>query len=210
MCDHVATSLSLVATSGQLNPRWLRCLPMCSPRQHAQCCATRHSHSDQPACACRSILIGSSAAMIFLNFRGLDIVGHAAEVTTLLTLLPFAVLALVAIPHMKPSQWLEVKPAEEIDWINYFNILFWCLNSWDSISTLAGEVRNPGKLMPRAFLFGVPLVRRSSLHCACEWRLEAMRVLHALQLQHGRQQVVCMVALSAPPRAWQLRGLRCH
>ena len=97
--------------------------------------------------------------MIYLNYRGLDIVGHSAKIVTLLTLLPFAILSLMAIPSLKPANWLQTKPLAEINWIDYCNIMFWSLNSWDSISTLAGEVKNPGKVLPRALFFGVPLVR---------------------------------------------------
>ena len=109
--------------------------------------------------------------MIFLNYRGLDIVGRSAEVIVALTLLPFLALALFAIPHMTPSNWAVASPLAEVNWIDYFNIMFWSLNSWDSVSTLAGEVRDPGKMFPRGLLLGVPLVRplhhRWSLHTRC-------------------------------------------
>jgi amino acid transporter len=101
----------------------------------------------------------SCAGMILLNYVGLDIVGRSAEVITVLTLLPFLALFLLAIPHMQPSNWLQVKPLGEVDWINYFNIMFWSLNSWDSVSTLAGEVRDPSRMLPKALFFSVQLVR---------------------------------------------------
>jgi amino acid transporter len=104
------------------------------------------------------VLVISSAAMIYLNYRGLDIVGKSAEVITIVVLAPFVVLAILAIPHMHPANWLESKPLKEVNWIDYFNIMFWNLNSWDSVSTLAGEVRDPARMFPKALFFSVQIV----------------------------------------------------
>jgi amino acid transporter len=100
--------------------------------------------------------------MIYLNYRGLDIVGKSAEVITILVLAPFVLLLLLAIPHMHPENWLDSKPLKEVNWIDYFNIMFWNLNSWDSVSTLAGEVRDPARMVPKALFFSVQIVCSSS------------------------------------------------
>ena len=119
----------------------------------------RLMHTRASASACRSVLLASSAAMIYLNYRGLDVVGFSTQVITVLTLAPFVLLTLLALPVLQPSRWLEAKAAADANWVDYFNIMFWCLNSWDSISTLAGEVQEPGKLLPRALACAVPLAR---------------------------------------------------
>lgn len=100
----------------------------------------------------------TSIFMTVLNYSGLDIVGKASEVITLMVIAPFIVLALLGVPKMDISNWANSKPLGEVDWLSYLNIMFWNLNSWDSISTLAGEVRNPTKLFPRALLLAVQLV----------------------------------------------------
>ncbi|CBI16502.3 unnamed protein product, partial [Vitis vinifera] len=41
------------------------------------------------------------------------------------------------------------------DWNLYFNTLFWNLNFWDSVSTLAGEVEKPQKTFPLALFCAV-------------------------------------------------------
>lgn len=103
-------------------------------------------------------LMGTSILMTALNYSGLDIVGKASEVITLTVVAPFIILAIMAIPTMKISNWRNTKPLAKVDWLSYLNIMFWNLNSWDSISTLAGEVRNPSKIFPRALLLAVQLV----------------------------------------------------
>ena len=40
----------------------------------------------------------------------------------------------------------------------FLNTLFWNLNYWDSISTLSGEVDNPGKTLPKALFYAVIFV----------------------------------------------------
>lgn len=102
--------------------------------------------------------MGTSILMTALNYSGLDIVGKASEVITLTVVAPFIILAIMAIPTMKISNWGNTKPLVKVDWLSYLNIMFWNLNSWDSISTLAGEVRNPSKIFPRALLLAVQLV----------------------------------------------------
>ncbi|KAK8564331.1 hypothetical protein V6N13_005435 [Hibiscus sabdariffa] len=45
-----------------------------------------------------------------------------------------------------------------VNWTLYLNTLFWNLNYWDSISTLAGEVENPSKTLPKSLLYALLLV----------------------------------------------------
>jgi amino acid transporter len=107
--------------------------------------------------------MGTAILMTVLNYSGLDIVGKASEVITLLVIAPFIVLAFMGLPQMKISHWMNSKPLAKVDWLSYLNIMFWNLNSWDAVSTLAGEVRNPGKVFPRALMIAVQLVRAVTL-----------------------------------------------
>eukprot|EP00892_Ulva_mutabilis_P001477 jgi/Ulvmu1/1132/UM107_0005.1 len=97
-------------------------------------------------------------AMTGLNYSGLDVVGRSSEVVVVAVVLPFIALAVLALPKMDVSHWRGTKPVADIQWIDYLNVMFWNLNSWDCISTLAGEVRNPARLFPRALFFAVQLV----------------------------------------------------
>ncbi|WVZ24703.1 hypothetical protein V8G54_003247 [Vigna mungo] len=73
------------------------------------------------------------------------------------SLLPFVVMGFLSIPDLKPSRWC-VANLDDTDWNLYLNTLFWNLNYWDSISTLAGEVENPRRTLPRALLYALILV----------------------------------------------------
>ncbi|XP_010518945.1 PREDICTED: probable polyamine transporter At1g31830 [Tarenaya hassleriana] len=95
--------------------------------------------------------------LTYLNYRGLTIVGFAAVLLGILSLLPFLVIGLISIPKLNPSRWLVVD-LRSVDWNLYLNTLFWNLNYWDSISTLAGEVENPKKTLPKALFYALILV----------------------------------------------------
>lgn len=101
--------------------------------------------------------------MTALNYSGLDIVGRASAVIVVAVVLPFVALAVLAVPQMDVSRWGGTMPARDIRWVDYLNVMFWNLNSWDCVSTLAGEVRNPTRLFPRALFFAVQLVRDPEL-----------------------------------------------
>lgn len=98
-----------------------------------------------------------TVALTYMNYRGLNIVGWVAILLGVFSLLPFLVMGLVAIPQLEPSRWFKIDLGN-VDWGLYLNTLFWNLNYWDSISTLAGEVDNPSKTLPRALFFAVILV----------------------------------------------------
>ncbi|KAH0911070.1 hypothetical protein HID58_034391 [Brassica napus] len=98
--------------------------------------------------------------LTYLNYRGLTIVGWAAVAMGVFSILPFAVMGLISIPQLEPSRWL-VMDLGNVNWNLYLNTLFWNLNYWDSISTLAGEVENPNQTLPKALYYGVILVALS-------------------------------------------------
>ncbi|KAF2308888.1 hypothetical protein GH714_022800 [Hevea brasiliensis] len=87
--------------------------------------------------------------LTYMNYRGLTIVGWAAVLLGIFSILPFVVMGLVAMPKLDPSRWFMVN-LRDVDWNLYLNTLFWNLNYWDSISTLAGEL--PRDCSSREFL----------------------------------------------------------
>ncbi|XP_015085111.1 probable polyamine transporter At1g31830 isoform X1 [Solanum pennellii] len=107
-------------------------------------------------------VLALTVVLTYMNYRGLTIVGWAAVSLGILSMLPFVVMGLISIPKIRPERWL-VADVHSIDWNLYLNTLFWNLNYWDSISTLAGEVRNPKKTLPKALFYAVLLVVLSYL-----------------------------------------------
>ncbi|KAG6482484.1 probable polyamine transporter At1g31830 [Zingiber officinale] len=96
-------------------------------------------------------------ALTYLNYRGLNIVGWMAVFLGVFSIAPFILMGVVAIPKLRPARWLAVN-WHSVDWNLYLNTLFWNLNYWDSVSTLAGEVDNPKKTLPKALFYALILV----------------------------------------------------
>ncbi|XP_048328343.2 probable polyamine transporter At3g13620 [Ziziphus jujuba] len=92
----------------------------------------------------------------FLNYTGLTIVGYAAVVLAIISLSPFIVMTLIAIPKIHPHRWISLgQKGMKHDWNLFANTLFWNLNFWDNVSTLAGEVEKPQKTFPLALFVAV-------------------------------------------------------
>lgn len=102
-------------------------------------------------------VLALTVLLTYMNYRGLTIVGWMAVLLGVFSILPFVVMGFLAIPKYEPSRWLVVD-MHNVDWNLYLNTLFWNLNYWDSISTLAGEVQNPKKTLPTALLYALILV----------------------------------------------------
>ncbi|XP_051132269.1 probable polyamine transporter At3g13620 [Andrographis paniculata] len=102
-----------------------------------------------------AILI-STVALAFLNFTGLTIVGYVAVGLGIVSLAPFVLMSVIAIPQIRPHRWISLgQKGVKKDWNLFFNTLFWNLNFWDNVSTLAGEVENPKKSFPLGLLCAV-------------------------------------------------------
>ncbi|XP_076913717.1 putative polyamine transporter At3g13620 [Bidens hawaiensis] len=100
----------------------------------------------------------STVFLSVINYTGLNIVGIAAIGLGVVSLAPFLVMSLIAIPQIHPHRWLSLgQKGVKKDWNLYVNTLFWNLNFWDTVSTMAGEVENPKKTFPKALLCAVVL-----------------------------------------------------
>lgn len=98
-------------------------------------------------------IILSTSIMSCINFTGPTIVGYASVALGIVSLVPFMVMSTLAIPKIDPSKWVIMgQKGHRKEWKLFFNTLFWSLNSWDSVSTLAGEVTTPQKTFPKALL----------------------------------------------------------
>ncbi|PNY13689.1 putative polyamine transporter [Trifolium pratense] len=96
----------------------------------------------------------STSLLSFLNYSGLAIVGYTAVVLGVISLLPFVIMSLIALPKIDPSRWVSLgEEGVKKDWTLFFNTIFWNLNFWDNASTLAGEVEEPRKTFPKALFF---------------------------------------------------------
>eukprot|EP00927_Polykrikos_kofoidii_P023551 TRINITY_DN21665_c0_g1_i1.p1 TRINITY_DN21665_c0_g1~~TRINITY_DN21665_c0_g1_i1.p1 ORF type:complete len:600 (-),score=58.96 TRINITY_DN21665_c0_g1_i1:242-1912(-) len=103
-----------------------------------------------------------SALLTFCNWRGLELVGKVAGVLTVVMLMPFGLICILGLPNLRFMNWLSLEPAgpegDRADWFVFFNVLFWNLSSWESASTVAGEVADPSTTFPKSLFFALLLV----------------------------------------------------
>ncbi|XP_051144127.1 probable polyamine transporter At1g31830 [Andrographis paniculata] len=102
-------------------------------------------------------VLALTVVLTYMNYRGMMIVGWVAVALGIFSLLPFIAMGFVSIPKLRPKRWLAAD-VRNVDWSLYLNTLFWNLHYWDSISTLAGEVENPKKTLPKALFSAMILV----------------------------------------------------
>lgn len=105
----------------------------------------------------RNLAISISTLILSaLNYTGLTIVGYTAVGLGIISLAPFILMSLISIPKIRPNRWFSRgQVGVKKDWNLYFNTLFWNLNFWDNVSTMAGEVENPQKIFPLSLFCAV-------------------------------------------------------
>lgn len=105
--------------------------------------------------------IGLVAFFTFINIRGLDITGKALIVIQAIVMVPFVALVIVGFakgtgnpisPFLPPGT--SIFAATNLG----LAIMMWMYSGYESMSTLAAEVENPQRLIPRAIMIAVPIV----------------------------------------------------
>lgn len=105
-----------------------------------------------------SVVFFSTSILSLMNFTGLHVVAYASIPLAILSLLPFLALSFIAIPQIDPSRWVVVNQAgKDKEWKRFFNSLLWNLNSWDSVSTIVGEIKKPEQTLPKALVSSMGL-----------------------------------------------------
>jgi amino acid transporter len=110
-----------------------------------------------------------------INYTGLDIVGNLSILVCIISMSPFVIMVVLAIPKIDPNRWM-VMPDQTliadddatgfltdpfmagVHWRPLLNILFWNLNSFDVGASFAGEVRDAERVFPRAMFLSVIFV----------------------------------------------------
>jgi amino acid transporter len=108
-------------------------------------------------------LVGAAivAVFTFINIRGLDLTGKALTVIQVIVLVPFLALVVLGVARGDGSPASPFLPTGLNVWESLglgLAIMMWMYSGYESMSTLAGEVENPQRLIPRAVLIAVPLV----------------------------------------------------
>jgi len=104
--------------------------------------------------------IGIVALFTFINIRGLELTGWSLTLIQIGVMVPFVIFTIVGItkgtgdpvhPFLSGgSFWTSLNLG--------LAIMMWMYSGYESMSTLAGEIENPQRVIPRALMIGTPLV----------------------------------------------------
>lgn len=100
----------------------------------------------------------------WVNIRGIRDVGKVSTVLSLLVMLAFALVAICGFLNWEPGQFgpLTPGPTENLsDWFYYIagglSIGMWMYSGYESMSTIAGEVKDP-QVIPKGTMITIPLI----------------------------------------------------
>jgi amino acid transporter len=112
-----------------------------------------------------AIGVGLIAAATALNMRGAGATTDASVPLGIALLSPFVALALAAIlaPVRDAHQLAATPAAPAAPLMAGLAVAMWNYMGWDNASTIAGEVKDPGRVYPRAMLTTVLLVAATYL-----------------------------------------------
>jgi amino acid transporter len=109
-----------------------------------------------------AIGMGMILPLTLVNIRGIKMVGASSVLFFLLILAPFAVLFLLGIPrwaaHPLPAPFVAPGKTASAAFTAGLFVAMWNYLGWDTLTTVAGEVKDPKRAYPRALAFCVPAV----------------------------------------------------
>jgi amino acid transporter len=108
-----------------------------------------------------AIGIAIVAVFTFINIRGLELTGWSLTIIQVGVMVPLLVFTVWGILAGSGNPFSPViVPGESV--LTSLNlglaIMMWMYSGWESMSTLAGEIENPQRVIPRALMIGTPLV----------------------------------------------------
>jgi amino acid transporter len=105
--------------------------------------------------------VGIVAVFTFINIRGLELTGWSLTIIQVGVMVPLLIFTVYGITKGTGSGFSPMLPAGE-SFLTSLNlglaIMMWMYSGWESMSTLAGEIENPQKVIPKALMIGTPLV----------------------------------------------------
>jgi amino acid transporter len=108
-----------------------------------------------------AIGIAIVAVFTFINIRGLELTGWSLTIIQIGVMVPLLVFTVWGILAGSGNPFSPVLVPGE-SFLTSLNlglaIMMWMYSGWESLSTLAGEIENPQRIIPRALMLGTPLV----------------------------------------------------
>ena len=108
-------------------------------------------------------IIGVSmvAVFTFVNIRGLELTGWSLTFIQIGVMVPLLIFTVWGIAKGEGNPFSPLMPAGESFRTSLelgLAIMMWMYSGWESISTLAGEIEEPQKVIPKALMIATPLV----------------------------------------------------
>ena len=108
-------------------------------------------------------LIGAALICLFAytNMRGLNIIALSSVIFTVVIVAPFLVMIVLGFAHWHGSPLHPILPPGQSlgGSLNLgLAVGVWMYSGYDSMSTIAGEVNNPRRLIPRGLMIAMPIV----------------------------------------------------
>eukprot|EP01114_Cavostelium_apophysatum_P024194 TRINITY_DN9404_c0_g1_i1.p1 TRINITY_DN9404_c0_g1~~TRINITY_DN9404_c0_g1_i1.p1 ORF type:complete len:393 (+),score=66.08 TRINITY_DN9404_c0_g1_i1:238-1416(+) len=98
-----------------------------------------------------------------INLVGLEVVSWVSAVLTVAICFPLVIeFGMVATQISPSTQWTLIP--EDVDWGLYLSTVLWIYAGWDSLGTIAGEVKNPSVTYPKGILMA--LILNSAVYLA--------------------------------------------
>ena len=128
---------------------------------YIQAKVNEHGHSYMTANWRWLLGIAIVAAVTFMNVRGIELTGRALTVIQVVVMVPFIGLVIWGYAKGTGSAIHPFLPSGT----GFFSatnlglaIMMWMYSGYESMSTIAAEVENPQRLIPRAIMVAVPIV----------------------------------------------------
>ena len=109
-------------------------------------------------------LIGAALIAVFayINIRGLNIIALSSVIFTIIIVAPFLVLIVLGpralARRARGSRSCRTGRASSSSTNLGLAVGVWMYSGYDSMSTLAGEIENPRRLIPKALMIAMPIV----------------------------------------------------
>jgi amino acid transporter len=101
------------------------------------------------------------AVFAYINIRGIQLAASVLVVLQILVFIPFAALAVIGIAnwHHNPFDPILLSGNSLIGGVGVaLSVGIWMYSGFESLSTMAGEIERPQKVIPRALMITLPIV----------------------------------------------------
>jgi amino acid transporter len=107
------------------------------------------------------IAVGLIAIFAYINIRGIQLAASVLVVFQVIVFIPFAALAVIGIAnwHHNPFSVMLLPGNSLLGGVGVaLSVGIWMYSGFESLSTMAGEIEKPQKVIPRALMITLPIV----------------------------------------------------